>query len=329
MGGCVQYRPELDGLRAIAVTSVLLLHAAQNGPFLGGFVGVDLFFVLSSFLITSILADELRETGRLNLGRFYWRRFLRLMPALLFMLAGYLAIAPFLWPNYPHGRDALVASLYLSDYAYAGWGVPRYLGHTWSLAVEEHFYLLWPFVLPLLLRSTRPLVWLAAAFATLTLWRTSNAMDFTQSYFRFDTHATGLVLGAALYFSGLRLGRAAGFAALAVFAALVLTSSFPYAFIAIPPAEIASAVLIASAASLDFLRNPALVWLGRRSYAIYLWHVPIVGLVRAFDLAAVATVFLTLVLSIGCAMLSWHTVEAWGRRMKSGSFTYGATTRTT
>ena len=318
----MEYRSELDGLRAIAVTSVLLLHAAPGAPFSGGFVGVDLFFVLSSFLITSILAAEVRETGRLDLARFYSRRFLRLMPALLFMLAGYLMVAPFLWPTYPHGRDALVASLYLSDYTLAVWGVPRYIGHTWSLAVEEHFYLLWPFVVPLLLRSTRPLVWLAAAFAVLTLWRTSWATEFNQSYFRFDTHATGLVLGAALYFSGLRLGRTAGLAALAMFGALVLSASFPYAFIAIPLAEIASAVLIASAASLDVLRNSLLVWLGRRSYAIYLWHVPVVDLLRAGHLSFAPMVALTLLLSIGCAILSWHSVEKWGRRMKSKRFDY-------
>ena len=312
------YRPELDGLRAIAVLSVLLLHAAPDGPFRGGFIGVDLFFVLSSFLITSILATELREQGRLDLLRFYWRRFFRLMPALLLMLAGYLIIAPFLWPNYPHGRDALVASLYLSDYAFAGWGIPRYLGHTWSLAIEEHFYLVWPFVLPFLLRSRRPVVWLVAAFAVLTLWRTSYATEFNQSYFRFDTHATGLVLGAALYFSGLRLGRAAGLAALAIFSAIVLSASFPYSFIAIPPAEISSAVLIASAANLGFLRNRVLVWLGRRSYAIYLWHVPVLGLLRTYELSFAPMVASTLLLSISCAAVSWHTAEAWGRRMKSG-----------
>ena len=316
-----EHRPELDGLRAIAITAVVLFHVGLEGPFDGGFIGVDLFFVLSAFLITSILADEWRQEGSVNLRRFYWRRFLRLMPALLFMLVGYLAVAPFVWPGYSHARDALAVGLYISDYTYAFWQVPRYLNHTWSLAVEEHFYLLWPLLLPFLLRSKRPLLWLAMAFVALTFWRTSHADDFNQYYFRSDMRATGLVAGAALYFSGFRPGRMAGIISFALFAAIIMFARFPYAFAVIPLAEIASVGLVASAAGLPFLRASPLVWLGQRSYAVYLWHLPIANACRDYHLSHAWTAALTFALSAILAELSWRTVEAWGKGARSGLFT--------
>src|ERR1044071_2906095 len=108
----MRYYPALDGLRALAAIAVVLFHCRVGGGefvFGSGFLGVDVFFVLSGFLIT----QQLRE-GR-ALGEFYWRRALRLLPALLFFLGVYVAVAPLLWPGQPHGRDALFAGLYLSD----------------------------------------------------------------------------------------------------------------------------------------------------------------------------------------------------------------------
>lgn len=105
----MQYRPELDGLRAIAVVLVVLFHA--DGQVSGGFIGVDLFFVLSAFLITSLLASEWGESGVIDLKRFCWRRFLRLMPALLLLLATYLVVAPFVWPGHNHPRDPVLTGL--------------------------------------------------------------------------------------------------------------------------------------------------------------------------------------------------------------------------
>ena len=309
----MRYVPEFDGLRAIAIILVILYHAAPDGVLRGGYIGVDLFFVLSAFLITSILAAEWHETGRLDLKKFYWRRFLRLMPALLLFLTVYVVAAPFIWLGYNHGRDALIAGLYLSDYAYALWEIPHYISHTWSLAVEEHFYLLWPLLLVPLLKAQRPLIWLTIAFCVLTLWRTSYAADPWQAYTRFDTHATGLVLGAALYFSGLRFGRVAAVFALAAIAAVAIFANLWWAFGVITIAEVASAVLIASRPPL--LNHPVLVWIGKRSYAIYLWQSPVEYLLRG-HLPFLPRALATLVIAGCIALVSWHTVEAWGRRMK-------------
>lgn len=324
MAGRSAYWPELDGLRAIAVVAVVLFHSAPNGPFRGGFIGVDLFFVLSAFLITSILAADWRVNGQLDLRRFYWRRFLRLFPALLLMLAGYLLVAPFIWPAHPHGRDALVTVLYLSDYAYAFERIPLYLQHTWSLAIEEHFYLLWPIALIPLLKTKKPVLWLGLAYVLATLWRVSFS-DWQQYYYRFDTHASGLILGALLFFAlpKFKPMPAFAFGGLAVLCLIFATGQIFRAATVITAAELASAALIACAVTRTSgalgtaLRHPVMVTVGKLSYAIYLWHFPIAYALRPHFSFAVTSA-LTLGASAALAAFSYVTVEAWARRMKSG-----------
>jgi peptidoglycan/LPS O-acetylase OafA/YrhL len=309
----VRYVPELDGLRAVAVVAVILFHSAPHGPFSGGFVGVDIFFVLSAFLITGILAKQQ------PLSRFYLHRAIRLVPALLLMLAGYLAAAPFVWPNYNHARDALLTLVYVSDYSYTFWRTPAHLQHTWSLAVEEQFYLMWPFALAALLRTRNPAAWLAAAYLGLTLWRLAFARDWLTYYYRFDTHATGLAAGAVLYFLLPRLviARRHLVAACAVLGAVLVSGNIATAWIWITPAEVAAAVMIASAVTdgSALLRAPPLVWIGKLSYAMYLWHFPIAHAVRG-SLGFAATAAVTLGGSIALAALSYCTVEAAGRRLR-------------
>jgi peptidoglycan/LPS O-acetylase OafA/YrhL len=304
----VRYVPELDGLRALAVVAVVLFHAAPDGPVRGGFVGVDLFFVLSAFLITTILA------GRPELKLFYWRRACRLVPALLLMLAVYLLAAPFVWPNYPHGRDASITALYLSDYSYTFWHVPLYLRHTWSLAVEEHFYLLWPLLLFPLLRARNAKFILLGAYVAATAWRMSFD-GWLSYYYRFDTHLTGLILGAWLALERPTLPKWAGAIAAASLGLILVVGDIRRASDVIPFAEMAGAVLIVSPPTIFAQR--ALVWIGKRSYAIYLWHFPI-ALVTRGSLDSVSSTIVTLVLSIGAAAVSFITVEAWGRRLRDG-----------
>ena len=123
------YNPAFDGLRAVAVILVLAGHCDIT-VFDQGYFGVDLFFVLSGFLITRLLVDEIDTTGRVDIRRFYLRRLLRLAPALLLMLAAYLLVAPLLWPQLnfmSHLRDAALAAFYLSDYSQAFWHNPKIL----------------------------------------------------------------------------------------------------------------------------------------------------------------------------------------------------------
>jgi peptidoglycan/LPS O-acetylase OafA/YrhL len=200
----MKYNPALDGIRALAVLGVVASHGGWVALY-PGYFGVDVFFVLSGFLITSILLQQARADG-IQFGRFYLRRAARLYPTMLLMLAGYLLVAPQLVPGYPHWRDALLTALYLNDYAMGVFGVRGFLMHTWSLAVEEHFYLLWPLIVALLvkLRPPRVVVYLlAAAYITDTVWRLYNHVQLDNmmaTWYRFDTHCSGLILGSLLAF---------------------------------------------------------------------------------------------------------------------------------
>jgi peptidoglycan/LPS O-acetylase OafA/YrhL len=319
----VKYCPELDGLRCLSATAVILLHSRPKGPFQGGYIGVDVFFVLSGFLITSLLAAEYRQSGRINLPRFYWKRIVRLMPALLLMLAAYLVIAPLLWPGYAHARDALLAAIYFSDFTLTFSNAPKYLGHTWSLAVEEQFYLLWPLLLVPLLRSSSPVRLLVWIFVGLTIWRGLFAGTWQAYFFRPDTHGTGLVAGAALAFALPKL-KPKPFWAVAgalTIVALGFFSSKQWTWATITLAEVAAVLIIAAVMAGNagtvgtVLRRGILVRGGKISYAVYLWHYPFVCFVRTkWDF--MPTALATLLFSFSMAVISNHTAEAYGRRLR-------------
>jgi peptidoglycan/LPS O-acetylase OafA/YrhL len=149
MTGSSSRIPALDGVRGVAVLAVFASHAGIPGFSLGG-MGVDAFFVLSGYLITSILLAEIARTGSISLPKFYLRRIKRLTPALLTLTVLYAILAPFVWVERSAAEHAGLSALsffYLMDYARAFWVGHSPLVHTWSLAVEEHFYLVWPFAL--------------------------------------------------------------------------------------------------------------------------------------------------------------------------------------
>ncbi len=211
----IGYVPALDGVRAFAIVLVLFFHGGFAWAS-GGFFGVDVFFVLSGFLITSLLLAELHTSGSVALGRFWARRARRLLPALFAMLAGVALYAAFLAPSDTLGQlrtDSLATLFYGANWNlvaqgqgyFAALSTPSPLIHTWSLAIEEQFYLVWPIVVLVVVRVTRSL-WallglsvagaLASALAMDLLY--ANGAGATRVYYGTDTRAQDLLVGAAL-----------------------------------------------------------------------------------------------------------------------------------
>ncbi len=329
-----------DGLRAVAVISVMLYHA--NVPYLpGGFVGVDVFFVLSGFLITALLVQERDRFGRVDFMRFYARRSLRLFPALLAMMA---VVTPILvlWPQGSLRSDSLATVPWTLGYLsnYLAMVVDRSLGvfgHTWSLAIEEQFYLLWPPVLVAILhrRSARGAAIFAATGAVVVavgralvrFW--FENVEFT--YFPLHARADALLIGCAgalLMTSApantvarvtARLSKAAaGAAVVLALAALFgnIASGWMYV-VGLPIVSLASVLVIAQLAGHSSslvgrcLCLPPLMYLGTVSYGLYLWHFPIFELVKDAqpDLAFRYLVVIQFAMSLAAASISYRFVE--------------------
>jgi peptidoglycan/LPS O-acetylase OafA/YrhL len=317
------YKPALDGLRACAVMPVLLFHSSVPG-FGWGWIGVDLFFVLSGYLITATLLKEHIETGRIAFGSFYRRRALRLFPALALMCGGFAASAAAFFPQIDWPREVLPVALY-----YANWTraadllMPFYLGHTWSLAIEEQFYLVWPLLLcGILLLGRRPLHIIVVLIVAIACWRIALYVAGAtpqRLYNGSDTRADALLIGAALavmpnarppawlwlpataVIVGLpaRFNWDTGVMVVAGFAAVSLSSAI---LLACTLSNVALARAIAAA---------PLVWIGKRSYGLYLYHFPIMVIARqqfhvtAWPAVATATIGGTFV----AAALSYRFVE--------------------
>jgi len=304
-------RPGLDGLRAIAVMLVVGYHV-WPAVFAGGELGVEVFFVLSGFLITWTLLDEYHLRHHIDLPAFYLRRAARLLPALGLLLVVYLFIAVVFFPAASRGQmawSAGVAATYGTSWALAlGHPVAAGLGHLWSLAVEEQFYLLWPLVLLVVVRRTsaRHVAGAAAVLAVASmcarelLWR--HGASFGRVYFGFDTRCSSLLLGCALgavlanggfsqlvrRTTGLRAGAlvAGAFLAWSVFRNVPrLAGASPQAAFGV--AAIASGVILLwvvaerGAGRAAWLDHRTFVYIGQRSYGIYLWHFALIDLVHA------------------------------------------------
>ena len=307
----IQHIPAIDGLRAVAVTAVIFYHLGfQWIP--GGFLGVDLFFVISGYVITRLLLDSIERSGGLDLRGFYKARARRLLPPLVFMIvvtAFYISI----W-----AQDSVKRFLTDTPFSLSGsmnwWlvfkeqdyfeaiGRPPLLQHTWSLAVESQFYLVWPVLLLLILKrfgkKVIPIAALAIAlFSGTALFLVSLQLDASSSvshiYFGTDTHSIGLFLGAALAVSWIPQNfksevskKAQNFIDfIGVFGLVGILGSFllinessPTAYkIAFPLAAFFGAAIITSIVHpasrfAPILQNRVLLWIGERSYAIYLWH---------------------------------------------------------
>lgn len=303
----LRYTPGLDGLRAVAVTGVLLYHGGVSWmP--GGALGVDLFFVLSGFLITTLLLQELDEHGRIALTDFYVRRIRRLFPALILVLFGVAVYAATTSPSLRAAglkRDALASLFYVANWHYiwaeqsyfAQFSAPSPLLHVWSLAVEEQWYVFWPPVLAVLWRVLRRnhaallgvLLTIAAASILWMRHLASGASDPSRAYYGTDTRAHTLLIGAALAVILHRRALTAGLARVLRTTGLLGLVGCIWAFYAFQSDALVlfrggfavfavlAAVTIAGVMAGDGLLSRGLslrplVYLGRISYSLYLWH---------------------------------------------------------
>jgi len=333
------FRPDIEGLRAIAVLLVLLYHADLLGVS-GGFIGVDVFFVLSGFLITSLLLRELATSGTVSLANFWARRARRLLPASGLVLVATLLASRFLLDGLSQGelaRDAVAGAAFVANIRFYAVGTdyltsqlpPSPLLHFWSLAVEEQFYFVWPAMLMVLVRVMRisrrtlGIVMAAMWLVSLVVCIRFTSNDQPWAFFMLPARAWELLTGAGLAFMGgavLRVPKhqraLLGWIGLlvVVVAALVLDGSmaFPGWLAAVP--VLATALIInaggAAAGPLRVLRATPLQWVGARSYAIYLWHFPLLIMVeRKWGPLSVPVRVLLLALAVLLAAVSYHLVE--------------------
>ena len=355
------YRRWLDGLRGVAILLVLAFHLQLV---VGGSLGVDLFFVLSGFLITSLLVEEWERAGSISLKRFYLRRALRLLPAFAVVLLACGIATLFLGPAEASvgRREILVAACYVSNWLTLHRTPMPTLGHTWSLSVEEQFYLLWPPLLCLMLWSKLARRWtlllVVMGVIASAAWRIhlysfhriagpEKSANILRLYMGLDTRADSLLVGCLagllavwgllpgsrrfVTWSGvLSLASAGGLGYLVLKRSLGHSQFYHGLFtaVALMAAIIIVRMLIApSQLGSLLLENPLLVGTGRISYALYLFHIPVIRWLRLEpeDLGwrHPGNALLVLALTFAAAVLSYYLIERpclrWKRRLGSAA----------
>lgn len=332
-------RAPLDGLRALAVLAVLAYHfgGGATSPVRGGFLGVDLFFVLSGYLITGLLLDEHRQTGGIDLLRFWGRRVRRLMPALTLVVV---VVAAVLWwsagpQGWPARRLDLLATVFhianwhLIDTGqnyFAAYATASPVRHAWSLAIEEQFYLAWPLLLLAALRVRRGPALLAAAVTLASVVAMALLYDpdhAFRAYYGTDTRVHELAVGALLAVALRRGGPSAATAARLLPGALVLVvgamlllpddaglyyrgGSLVFAVVA--AALVAGVERAPGSAPARALSWAPLAYLGLISYGVYLWHWPVMMLLPVPDQTALRLLCWSVV-TLAASVLSFHLLE--------------------
>jgi peptidoglycan/LPS O-acetylase OafA/YrhL len=331
----MRHRAEIDGLRAIAVLPVIFFHAGFSA-FHGGFIGVDVFFVISGFLITSLIQED-RQQGRFSIADFYERRARRILPALFFVMLCCLAAAWWVmnasdFINF--GQSLAAVAVFSSGLLYAfsaGYfdtsSELKPLLHTWSLGVEEQFYLFFPLILMLLSRlGGKPLRIgvLALAIASLGLAQWGMSTYPTSTFFFMPTRAWELLIGALLALSQARLQDAplrvcqamSGLGmGLLLMAALWFDKNTPFPSVYTLVPTLGAALVIGFGHSRTWvgtvLSTPALVGVGLISYSAYLWHQPLFAFTRLLHGGepSPAVMFSLALLTLVLAYATWRWVE--------------------
>jgi len=334
------YRPDIDGLRAIAVIGVILFHL--NPSLLpGGFLGVDVFFVISGYLITRILLRE-SENGGIRFGEFWKRRIRRLLPAFAVMVIGTCLLAKTFFPPtlaYSAGKQALAASIGVSNF-YLNALTSNYWGsaaewspllHTWSLSVEEQFYLLFPFVVAGLAffrhRTVIVLALLALSIASAVSCVFIGKSDAAQAFFMPYGRAWELLIGALVALAGqtkrqtfsTNWAAPVGLLLIAMSYVLVQGGDFipwPWSLGAVIGAGLICLGGGQGAQGTRWLDSSLMRWIGRSSYSLYLWHWPALVLGSALALARPGEALreLALIAGIGLGALSYVYIEPLGRK---------------
>jgi peptidoglycan/LPS O-acetylase OafA/YrhL len=338
--------PALDGIRAIAIVAVLLYHLDFAGA-KGGFLGVEVFFALSGYLITTLLLREHDRHGAIALTAFWWRRLRRLARPMIVAIVVTAGVGAVLHAAdlVRFRGDGLASLLFVENWwaivhhqpYFQSFGRPSPFLHLWSLAIEGQFYVLWPLALAATLRcTTMAKAWLLTlAGAAISLWAMAHMADITtidRVYYGTDTRAFGLLLGAALAFlwgpGRLQSERAAtarhildaiaGVALLALVWQFIHRSefdgwTFPWGLLwvdGLTLAIVVTAVVPGTAVGRVLGLGP-MAALGRRSYSLYLWHWPVIVLLRPGDtaLSGPSLTALRIVLIVGLAELSYRLVE--------------------
>ena len=342
------YRPYLDGLRALAVLLVVGFHAGAD-RLTGGFIGVDVFFVLSGYLVTQLLLKDVRGQGAIGYGRFYARRFRRLLPAAGVVLITTAIVYPGIGSqsDFPAAEDAIrAAALYVSNWYFIGEASDYFAGdvqanpvlHFWSLSVEEQFYLAWPLLLGGVLavaRRFKDRMWMAVRLIVIIGLLASVAQalrlqgdDLNRAYYGTDARAYQLLAGALLALTPAalhalrrspRLAPLLRLCALASVAGLVVLATSVLEVSAITRGILTTVLTIGLVTCLEgttggaarfALSLPPVVYLGRISYGIYLWHwLVILVTVERFDLAPPAVAAVAAVVASGLAALSYQLLE--------------------
>ncbi|USG61311.1 acyltransferase [Sneathiella marina] len=328
----MKYRAEIDGLRALAVIPVILFHAGFK-LFSGGFVGVDVFFVISGYLITTILIDDI-ENNRFSIVNFYERRARRILPALFFVM---LCCLPFAWmwmlPNQmkDFSKSLIAVSLFVSNIQF--WRESGYfdtaaeekpLLHTWSLAVEEQYYVLFPIFLFLAWKfGKKSVFWMIVAFAAISLvlsewgWRNYATANFYLAPTRVWELFAGSIAAFIVQSRGVRKNNILSLLGLSavVFSIFVFDEStpFPSVYSIVPVFGVVLLVLFADKETIaaKLLSTKIFVGIGLISYSAYLWHQPLFAFARIRQIEPPSDVLMLglTVSSLVLAYFSWLWVE--------------------